>query len=255
MNKLLVANWKLYKLHNNAIAWLNGHIEALDAVARETHTTVVLCPSYTELSAFAEVLLPTSIKLGAQNCATHLEGPYTGEISPASLGEIGCTYCIVGHHDRRVYYHETNEEVAAKVLLLLREDIIPIVCIGESAEDRKKKTTNQTFTKQLKPVLEAINKDIPPAIIHIAYEPWWAIGSGKTPTATDLATTLYSLEQYITEHAPQTKPYFLYGGSTDDQTIKHYADISILSGYLVGRASTDYVKLRAIIEQLNQTNP
>jgi len=252
MNKLLVANWKLYKTHNKAIAWLGKHVKTLDQLAHNSHTTVVLCPSFTELQTASDIISPTSLKLGAQNCAPHLEGPYTGETSAASLAQIGCTYCILGHHERRVYHHETDEEIAKKVLCALSQYIIPIICIGESANDRKNKVTNVIIKKQLEPVLKVINEGIPPAIIHIAYEPWWAIGSGKTPSANELATTLYWLEEYITEHAPQTKPYFLYGGSINDQTIKQYADISILSGYLVGSASTDFEKLGAIIKHLNK---
>ena len=132
MAKLVVANWKMEKTYRESVAWVEAYKPLL--VSCDGRVELALCPSYTSLSTIGALLHDTGIKLGAQNCSEHERGPFTGDVSALSLKELGCTYCIVGHSERRLYHGETDMMIAQKAVILVRSGIIPIVCIGESGQ-------------------------------------------------------------------------------------------------------------------------
>lgn len=246
MSTFIIANWKMQKTHNESIAWVNEYAHELDEVVKQSQNTLVLCPSFTPLQSISAQLKNTTIAVGAQDCCAFERGAYTGEVSVLSLQEIGCTYCLVGHSDRRHYHGETDCCVAQKALLLLKHNISPIVCIGESADARANKKTYSWLCKQLKPLLNEIGDVETQARLFIAYEPLWAIGTGHIPTQEEL----YEVSAWIKDIVSaclSVKTHILYGGSVDDAVRPNLHELSSIDGFLVGRASTKIEVLKSIV--------
>ena len=148
MAYLFVANWKMNMHVTKAMQFCNENFDELNALAIQ-NTEIVLCPSFPALSLITEKLKSAKVHVGAQNCSQHEKGAYTGEVSAQSLAEIGCTFCIVGHSERRQYFAETNEMVAQKMAQLLKHNIQPILCVGETRQEFEKKQVFDVLTKQL----------------------------------------------------------------------------------------------------------
>ncbi len=232
MNKLIVANWKMKFSHREALDWLTISLPEVHQAIADTGHELVICPSFTELS-FALSTYPNH-SWGAQDCANVLLGAYTGEVSVLSLREMGIRFTLVGHSERRKYYGETDEEVRKKAALLLEHEINPIVCIGETEDQQE--TKDEVLTQQLSAVLDLYKED--DAAI-IAYEPVWAIGSGKTPNKEELQKTI----EKIREQADGS--LVLYGGSVNPAIAKEFSPF--VDGFLVGSASCDSTLLKKII--------
>lgn len=201
---------------------------------------IVICPPFTGLWAAAEKLNNSSVKLGAQNMHWEESGAFTGEISPIMLKEIPCCdYVIIGHSERRKYFSETDEMVNKKVKAALKHQIIPIVCVGESLEQRQKGITLKWVLSQVENAL----KDLEPedvAKVVFAYEPIWAIGTGKTASSDDAQEVVSAIRQKISDlYNKETaeKVRILYGGSVKPENIKQFMVKPDIDGALVGGAS------------------
>jgi triosephosphate isomerase len=254
MNYLFVANWKMNMHANQAISYCTNHRNDLQSLAINTKNTIVICPSFVSLAPIKKIFHNTSLLIGAQNCSDHSSGAYTGQISAKSLQEIGCNYCIIGHSEQRTYCHITNETVAAQAEQLIAHKIKPIICIGESEEDYKNKTSQEILQKQLKPIVMMLKKSPVKKIpITIAYEPTWAIGNNIIPPLTYLSDIFTWLQQHVSALAPKQSISLLYGGSVDESSISELKKLPHLKGFLIGRASTNFNLFKQIILRSNNS--
>jgi triosephosphate isomerase len=234
MNKLIVANWKMEFSHLEALDWLTTNFLEVRKVVDETDHELVICPSFTELP-FALAAYPEYF-WGAQDCASVALGAYTGDVSALSLHEMGVSFTIVGHSERRKYYDESDEDVRRKTALLLEQEIQPIVCIGETEVQKGMK--HEVLKEQLSAVTDLFIRE---DTAIIAYEPVWAIGTGITPTEEELKDTV----EFIRTITGDFTPYVLYGGSVNPAIARNFS--SFVDGFLVGSASCDSEVLKKII--------
>ncbi len=231
---IIAGNWKM----NNTI---KEGLKLVDEIKNSTlneNVEVVLCVPFVSLYEIKQALDKTQIKLGAQNMHWEEKGAYTGEISPLMLKEIGVDYCIIGHSERRQYFNETDLTVNKKVKAALMYGIKPIVCVGETLEQRENNVEKEIVKSQ---VLEAF-KDIERKYIEnivIAYEPIWAIGTGKTASSEDANNMIAYIRDVIGEKYgdEKEKVRILYGGSVKANNIKELMEKSEIDGALVGGAS------------------
>lgn len=252
-----IANWKMYRPYQETISWLNDYAQQLDKVFGNQNTKFILCPSFPALAPANQILQSTRLELGAQNCSAYTSGAYTGQVSAQSLQEVGCSYCIVGHSERRTLFNESTELIAQKASQLLTRGLIPIICIGESTKEKTadiNHLVDELIAKQLKPIIDIIGsilkKENNPAKtkILIAYEPSWAIGTGKTPQLEKLCLIFEALARF-TQTAPYDSMEFklLYGGSVSGQNSQPLTKIEHLSGLLIGKSSLDFQELKKIV--------
>lgn len=232
----IAGNWKMHKTTAEAVN-LAQTIKA--GVYQVTEGQIVICPPYTALAAVFKVIQDSPIELGAQNMHPEVEGAFTGEISPAMLKDIGCRYVILGHSERRQYFKETDEFINQKVKTALRYNLIPIVCVGETLEERENRRQFGVVKTQFDHSLKDLNKEEMTKIV-IAYEPVWAIGTGKTATpeqAEQMHSYLWRLikEKYSEEIANRIS--LLYGGSVKPDNIAALVRKPNIDGALVGGAS------------------
>ncbi len=244
MGKLIVANWKMQFTHDETVAWLDEHSSELDAVLAQTGNQLVICPSYTAIPHM-KTLKVQRMQWGGQDCGFEKKGAFTGDVSVLSLKELGCSYVIVGHSDRRRYHNETDERVVQKAGLLFEQQIHPIVCIGESAQDRVAKLTPFIIEMQLKQVLELL-KARKLQELFVAYEPVWSIGTGLMLPPFELSNIISLIRNYCREQVPDLSLKVLYGGSVDPTTLITLADVKV-DGFLLGKVSLDAELLKKII--------
>lgn len=230
----VVGNWKMNTTADAFIPFVQqlqqtGCIsEALSA-----HVNVVICPPFTTLHAASP--LPEGIYLGAQDCHEQPSGAFTGNISAGMLAALGCSYTIVGHSERRQYQHETNQVIGLKAMAALGAGIIPIICIGETLQERTGNKTLEVLENQIDGILSTLNVAMLPQCI-LAYEPVWAIGTGLSATAEQAEVVHAFIAQKISTSTDSTIP-ILYGGSvTNTNAAELFAQPNI-SGALVGGAS------------------
>ncbi len=245
MRKPIIAgNWKM----NNTISQSLKLIDEIKGYNLNENVEVVVCVPFTSLYEVKKELKGTNIKLGAQNMHWEDSGAYTGEISPLMLKEIGIDYCIIGHSERRQYFNETDETVNKKIKSALRHGIKPIVCVGETLEDREKAKEKEIVKEQVLKALEDIKEEEIENIV-IAYEPIWAIGTGKTASSDDANEMCGFIRETIVRKygADVGKSIRIqYGGSVKPNNIKELMDKEEIDGALVGGASlnaSDFVKL------------
>jgi triosephosphate isomerase len=185
--RLIAGNWKMYKDLTESVELINGLKAKLSTLP--PNVTVVVCPPFTSLAVAGNLLAGSSLKLGAQNMSENDDGAFTGEVSWKMLKSVGCEYVILGHSERRRYFKETNELVNLKARKALAAGLRPIICVGETLDEREKGVTDLVITTQLKGVVQSIpSADL--ERVSIAYEPVWAIGTGKN--ATPLRCTIGS---------------------------------------------------------------
>jgi len=200
---------------------------------------IVLCPPFTALSSVKEVLEDSPIKLGAQNMHWEVRGAYTGEVSPMMLKDVGCTYVILGHSERRQYFGETNSIVKKKVRTAFSTGLVPIVCVGETLPEREKGETLRVLEEQVKTGLSELTREEGKGLV-VAYEPVWAIGTGKTATpdqAEEAQRFIRKLlgQMFGGESAQAIR--ILYGGSINPDNISALMSCEDVDGGLVGGAS------------------
>ena len=241
---LFAANWKMYQSFDQALQFVKTNKDALIQLGQSNQ--IAICPSFIALYPLIQEL-KHSIQIGAQDCSAFESGPYTGQIPATSLKEIGCTYCIIGHSERREYNHETNQEIADKAKQLLQHELQPIICIGESIQQYENKETKAVLTAQLKPIFNVLEQSNFKKTIYIAYEPVWAIGSGRTPEKGYLEDIAGWLGEQCKTQAPQLSMAIMYGGSVGPENAKSLREITGIDGFLIGSASLDFQKLKKIV--------
>lgn len=244
-----VANWKTYFSTHQAQEWLIDHYKELARLADNNGHVIIVCPDMLSLPTFAQKLNNSDISVGAQNCSDHNQGAFTGEITAQSLQDIECLYCIVGHSERRRLYGETTEMITKKAVNLFMLDLSPIICVGETAQERDAGKTIQIIGDQLLPILTAM-QNIESGINvawYIAYEPVWAIGSNQTPTNDQINQVFEFITNLVHSMLPHASFELLYGGSVDETNAKQLRTIPLLNGFLLGRASLDFQKFEKIV--------
>ena len=229
---LMVANWKMYKTIPEACEFVLDFLPLVQDTANE----VVICPPATAIAVLESVLSETNIALGAQNLYPKPEGAFTGELSPQMLLDAGATYCILGHSERRGYFAETDVLVAEKTQAALNAGLMPIVCIGESLEQRESGQTLAVLRESLIASLAGVE---PTAQLVIAYEPIWAIGTGKVATPQDAEEAIAYIRSVLSEIWGETAQTvrILYGGSVKPENIAEIIACPNIDGALVGGAS------------------
>lgn len=233
--KIIAGNWKMNKLPNEAIAF----IEELIPLVKDTQNEVILCVPYTDLFYTLLTTQDTNIKIGAQNMHFEEKGAYTGEVSGEMLKSIGVEYVIIGHSERRQYFNETDETVNKKLKKALDIGLKPIVCVGENLEQRESGKAKDVVTTQVGLALEGLISDKIENVI-IAYEPIWAIGTGKTATAEDANNAIKEIRRKIAElygEAVSSQVILQYGGSVKPENAKELFTMSDIDGGLIGGAS------------------
>jgi triosephosphate isomerase len=243
---IIAGNWKMHKTRQQAADLANAlaaSVGTYDAVE------VVLCPPFTALETVAQAIRGTKISLGAQNCHWADQGAYTGEISPLMLVDVGCKYVIIGHSERRQYFAETDESINKKAQAAYRHGLIPIICVGETLEERQAGKTESVVTTQVRGCLQGLPAEKVAESV-IAYEPVWAIGTGQTATkeqAQEVHALIRKLvaEMFSTDVAEKVR--IQYGGSVKPQNIRELMAQPDIDGALVGGASLEEDSFAAIV--------
>lgn len=233
--KVIAGNWKMNMLPNEAIEY----IENLYKLVKDTENEVILCVPYTDLFYCLMSAQDTNIKIGAQNMHFAESGAYTGEVSGKMLKSIGVEYVIIGHSERRQYFAETDESVNKKIKAAFENELKPIVCVGETLEQRENGTTKEVITTQTRLALEGLTNSQVENVI-VAYEPIWAIGTGKTATSEDANEAVKAIREEIKKiYGAETaeKVIIQYGGSVKSSNAKELFETSDIDGGLVGGAS------------------
>ena len=233
--KVIAGNWKMNMLPNEAI----DYIQAFEPLVKDADAEVILCVPYTDLFYCLMNVQGTNIKIGAQNMHFAETGAYTGEVSGKMLKSIGVEYVIIGHSERRQYYNETDESVNKKIKAAFENELKPIVCVGETLEEREAGKTADIITNQTRLALEGLtNEQVKNTII--AYEPIWAIGTGKTATSEDANNSIISIREEIKRiygEDVSEAVIIQYGGSVKSSNAKELFSTSDIDGGLVGGAS------------------
>ena len=255
--KVIAGNWKMNKLPKEAIDF----ITELEPLVKDTENEVVICAPYTDLFYCLMNAQGTNIKIGAQNMHYEESGAYTGEVSGEMLKSIGVEYVIIGHSERRAYYNETDETVNKKLKKALELELKPIVCVGESLEERESGKAKEIVTIQTKLALEGLtNEQVEKAFegiaatdlnkIIVAYEPIWAIGTGKTATKEQANETIKQirneLEKLYGKNVAE-EIIIQYGGSVKSSNAKELFEMSDIDGGLVGGASLQAEEFAKIV--------
>ena len=245
MRKPIIAgNWKM----NKTIAEALDFAKQLEGSALSSDVDAVICAPYLSLQSLVEVLRPSAIKVGAQNLHFEDAGAFTGEVSAQMLREIGVDYVIIGHSERRQYFGETDETVNKKLIKALASELIPILCVGESLEERETGKTNDIIEGQIKKGLQNISAEEIERVV-IAYEPIWAIGTGKTASSEQANEVCVFIRKILAELFGTTaseRVRIQYGGSVKPSNIKEIMEQSDIDGALVGGVSLiaeDYLQL------------
>lgn len=234
-NYIYIANWKSYLTLQESMAWFKEHHEQLTNLAATK--TIIICPDFLTLGALIHNFM-AHYHLGAQNCSAYELGSYTGEIPARSLASSHIKYCIIGHSERRMLFRETIEEIAHKLNLLVQSNITPILCVSDEY--------NQELDTII-PILKTI-KSI--SHIMIAYEPFLSIGTGIPATPQHIQTVLSALKEKLIPVLPTHSFSLLYGGSVNSLTIKDLRLATLIDGFLIGKASTDFQELKKIVEYI-----
>jgi triosephosphate isomerase (TIM) len=244
--RVIAGNWKMYKTLADTRAFFSSF---LPLVAAARHCDIVVAPPFTAISTAVEATKNSSVAIAGQNVSWSKEGAFTGEVSAPMLAEAGCRYVIIGHSERRQLFRETDDNVAKKSLMALESALIPIVCLGETGEDRDAGLTEEVLRRQFNGGPGALTPEEFSRIL-IAYEPVWAIGTGRTATPEIAAEAHRFLrrcagERFSVRHASALR--ILYGGSVKPDNIKGLMAQEELDGALVGGASLDAKSFAAIV--------
>ncbi len=238
MKLVIAANWKMHKTGREAKEFC---LELLQKEDDYKGVEVLICPPFTALSAAAAELKDSSVKLGAQNLYPGAQGAFTGEISAAMLKEAGVKYVIIGHSERRHLMGEDDSLVARKIEAAYENGLNPILCIGEKEEEREKGITEKVLKKQLAAALEKLEPGQVKSLV-IAYEPVWAIGTGKAASADDAASAADFIYSYLDKHFGKDAAAGVriqYGGSVKAENIGSFVTLEHVHGALVGGASLE----------------
>lgn len=243
--KVIAGNWKMNMLPDETIKF----IDEIAPLVKDTENEVILCVPYTDLFYALLTAQNTNIKIGAQNMHWEEEGAFTGEVSGKMLKAIGVKYVIIGHSERRQYFAETDESVNKKIKAAFENNLNPIVCVGETLEQREEGKTEEIITNQTRLALEGLtNEQVKNTII--AYEPIWAIGTGKTATSEDANNSIKAIRKEIEKNYGKEvaeEVIIQYGGSVKSQNAKELFTTSDIDGGLVGGASLKVEEFSKIV--------
>jgi triosephosphate isomerase (TIM) len=243
--KVIAGNWKMNMLPNEAM----NFVDSLAPLIKDTKNEVIICVPFIDLFYTLMSIQGTNIKVGAQNMHWEESGAFTGEISGNMLKRLGVEYVIIGHSERRQYFAETDETVNKKIKSALKNELKPIVCVGETLEQRENGETCIIVQRQIELALEGIEAKQMNNII-IAYEPIWAIGTGKTATSNDANETIKEIREKIKEMYGQetaSRVIIQYGGSVKSTNSKELFEMDNIDGALVGGASLDADEFAKIV--------
>ena len=241
---VIAGNWKMNKTPEEAVKVINE----LKPLVKDANCEVVIFPTFVCLDAALKAAKGSNVKIGAQNMHFEESGAFTGEVAPGMLEAMGVEYVILGHSERREYFNETDEALNKKVKKAFEHNLITVLCCGETLEERENGTTNQKVGYQIKSDLAGLTKEQAEKVI-IAYEPIWAIGTGKTATKEQANETIAAIRNVVCEMFGKEvadKVRIQYGGSVKPNTIKDQMAMSDIDGALVGGASLvadDFAKI------------
>lgn len=242
----IIGNWKMQLSESESVTLAKDVVRLWNG-AESVH--VAVCPSSIALAAVGKIVQGTHVGLGAQDVFWEEKGAYTGEVSPATLKELGCTFCIVGHSERRLNLGETDAMVNKKTLALLRDGITPIVCVGETLDERERGAQESVVTQQVRAALAGVQLSESERVV-IAYEPRWAIGTGHAVAPVDAAAMHRSIRETVRalhgDHFAEEQCAVIYGGSVDEKNIAGLLAMDVIQGALVGGASLDAEKFVAL---------
>ncbi len=245
--KVIAANWKMYKTPEQTRAFFSAF---LPLVKEHTRDEIVVCPPFVNIASAVEAVKGSAVRVGAQNMYWEKEGAYTGEISAEMIGAAGCTHVIIGHSERRQYFGETDDTVNKKLKVALDAGLTPIVCVGEVLEEREAGITDDVLRRQCNIGFRGISGERAAKLV-VAYEPVWAIGTGKT------ATPEIAAEAHLTIRAEAAKAFgkefadklrILYGGSVKPDNANALMSQTEIDGALVGGASLDATSFSKIVK-------
>ena len=229
--KLIVANWKMYLGHNASIALATE----LSKIAHKD--TLVLCPTTTSLSELCAIGKDKSFFVGAQNVSAQNIDAFTGEIKAAMLKEIGVSYVIIGHSERRAYLHESGSDINQKIVNAIAEGLTPVICVGEDKISYKSQKSKEVIAMQL----DEIKFNVDWSKVVIAYEPIWSIGTGLIPKAEEIESMSRFINKKVSPKA------VLYGGSVSSKNIKELRELKGVHGFLIGGASSKLDEMKEIL--------
>lgn len=244
-NFIIVSNWKMQLSYRAALAYLATLTSELGN--QTGNSSLIFCPSFDVLSDAHKILQSTDFYLGAQDCSAHSSGPFTGQVQAESLAQLGCRYSIIGHNEMRLQ-GQTPQAIAQKMNQLRANNIIPIICVGESAEDKHNAKSHEALETHIKPLIDELNTNAhcnDPLVI--AYEPVWAIGTQVTPTPDYISSQLAFVKKLFKEVTNPIKIQTIYGGSVDENSVASLLKIPELDGILLGKASLDSQKFKKIV--------
>jgi len=249
-NFIIAGNWKMNMTNDNTKEFLEDLKTKISNFEFKNKIEIIICPPFTSLLTAKECMKDSAIKIGAQNMFHKKTGAYTGEISPIMLNELNCEYVIIGHSERRQYFSETNELIQKKIRAALDYVLTPIVCIGETLDERDNGKTFDVLSKQLDEGLDGIpTRDFEKLII--AYEPVWAIGTGLSASMMQIS----EVHHWIKEHYfPERKTSILYGGSFNEGNAEEILSLADVDGALIGGASLKVESFFSIINIANSIN-
>ena len=242
----IAGNWKMNKTPSAAINLINEIIPLIS----ENSCDIALCVPFVDIQNAIKLTKNTNIKIGAQNCHFEENGAFTGEISTAMLKDLGVKYVIIGHSERRAYFAETDETVNKKVIAAINAGLNAILCVGESLEQREQNITFEVISKEIKVALKGVEKSSLEKIT-IAYEPIWAIGTGKTATAkeaNDVCEFIRSIIEKLYDEDAASKIVIQYGGSMNAKNAKDLLQQPNIDGGLIGGASLKPVDFSEIVK-------
>jgi len=252
MKKIIIGNWKLNLDHLEAIQLLQKLNYSLE-VNIEDKIDIVIAPSHTSLRSLQTIIDADNlkIKISSQDVSAYLEGAYTGEVSALQLSKLNITHSIIGHSERRTVFNETDETINLKVHNAVNNKLIPVVCFGESEEQRDSNAYLSYILNQVNIAVKGLRKDKVEEIIF-AYEPIWAIGTGKVASVENAIEVISSVKQEISTKAfyDEEKIRFIYGGSVSPTNASELLNTKIIDGVLVGGASLDVDKFVQIIKSV-----
>jgi triosephosphate isomerase len=242
----MAGNWKMFKTPAETTAFFEKFRPLVESA---THCEIVICPPFTNLHAALEAVKGSRVQVGAQNCFWEREGAFTGEIAANMVKAAGCSHVIIGHSERRQYFGETDETVRKRTVAALDAGLTPIVCVGERLEEREGGKTNDVLAQQVQGGIAGLASEQFPKIV-IAYEPVWAIGTGKTATPEIAADAHRVIRERVrakfgTEAANNVR--ILYGGSVKPDNVKSLMAQPEIDGSLVGGASLKPVDFASIV--------
>jgi len=242
---IIAGNWKMNKTVDEAASF----IEELKPLVKDASAEVVVCPTFVCLDAVIKLTKGTNIKVGAQNLYFEESGAFTGEVSPSMLKELGVSYVLIGHSERRQYFSETDEAVNKKIKKAFDHKLIPVVCCGETLYERESSITEEVLGRQIKLAFDGLLPELMENVI-IAYEPIWAIGTGKTATDEQANETIGYIREVVKKMFGikiSDKVRIQYGGSVKPLTIKAQMAKPEIDGALVGGASLKAVDFSKIV--------